>query len=130
MTKCDLLEQEELLVRQKEIEEVFDTRCIVTSSVAGSGIDELKNTIERHVVSLSENSAQASERIAINQRHRQVIEDAIKNLVQAKDTIEQGTDEVSTMLLRNVYQSLGSVEREQVDEDILDRIFSNFCIGK
>ena len=130
MTRCDLLEQKEVSAKQEEIEKVFAADCIATSSLTGSGIDELKDMIERQVVSLSENSAQASERIAINQRHRQVIEMAIKNLDQAKDTIKQGTDEVATMLLRTVYQSLGSVEREQVDEAVLDRIFSNFCIGK
>jgi tRNA modification GTPase len=130
MTRCDLLKAEEVSAGQKQIEKTFGAVPIVTSSHTSSGIDELKDTIQRHVVSLSENSAQASERIAINQRHRQVIETAIENLARAEDTIAQGADEVATMLLRTVWQGLGSVETEQLDEAVLDRIFSNFCIGK
>jgi tRNA modification GTPase len=130
MTRCDLLEKEELLARQKEIEKTFGAKPIITSSLTSSGVNELKDTIERQVVSLSENSVQAAERIAINQRHRQVIETAIKNLDRAEDTIKHRADEVATMLLRNAWQALGSVETEQLDETVLDRIFSNFCIGK
>jgi len=34
------------------------------------------------------------------------------------------------MLLRAAFQSLSNLEREHIDEKILDNIFSQFCIGK
>jgi len=34
------------------------------------------------------------------------------------------------MLLRAAYQGLSNIERADVDERILKRIFSRFCIGK
>jgi len=34
------------------------------------------------------------------------------------------------MMLRSAYEELGGLEREDIDEAILERIFSRFCIGK
>jgi tRNA U34 5-carboxymethylaminomethyl modifying GTPase MnmE/TrmE len=34
------------------------------------------------------------------------------------------------MLLRVAYQNISDIEQQHVDEEILERIFSRFCIGK
>ena len=54
----------------------------------------------------------------------------IDNMIDVQTDIQAGSEEVATMMLRNVYQNLGSVETEHIDEAVLDNIFSNFCIGK
>lgn len=130
MTKCDLLTATDIAEKQKEVERIFSAGCIPTSTVSGMGIDKLKETIEQHLLKLCESATEASERIAINQRHKQIIETAIRNLDQAEVDMQANREEVATMMLRNVYQNLGSVETEHIDEAVLDKIFSSFCIGK
>jgi tRNA U34 5-carboxymethylaminomethyl modifying GTPase MnmE/TrmE len=44
--------------------------------------------------------------------------------------ISEGNDEVAAMLLRAAFEELGGLETEDVDEAVLERIFSHFCIGK
>jgi tRNA U34 5-carboxymethylaminomethyl modifying GTPase MnmE/TrmE len=34
------------------------------------------------------------------------------------------------MMLRTAHKSLGDIEQQNLDEQVLDRIFSRFCIGK
>ena len=130
LTKCDLLSENKIAEIQKEVENFFAIMPIATSTVNGAGIDKLKEAIEKQLLKLGQSSSESSDRIAINQRHKQIIETAIRNLDDAKIDIESGSEEVATMMLRNVYQNLGSVETEHIDEAVLDNIFSNFCIGK
>jgi hypothetical protein len=59
--------------------------------------------------------------------------DGVGDLVQAVDELKAGNDEVAAMMLRTAYNALSDIEqprRAGVDEQILDRIFSRFCIGK
>jgi tRNA modification GTPase len=130
LTKCDLLSENEIAEIQTEVESIFAAKPIATSTLTGAGIDKLKTAIEKRLLQLGESSSESSDRIAINQRHKQIIETAIKNLDDAKTDIESSSEEVATMMLRNVYQNLGSVETEHIDEAVLDNIFANFCIGK
>ncbi len=73
---------------------------------------------------------EAGERIAINERHRSVVKKALSEADMARKEVLGGSSEVAAMLLRSGYEVLGQVEREDVNEAVLDRIFSNFCIGK
>ena len=44
--------------------------------------------------------------------------------------IEAGSDEVAAAMMRAACQTLADIETEPVDEQLLDRIFGRFCIGK
>ena len=39
-------------------------------------------------------------------------------------------DEVAAMMLRAAYEALSAIERQHVDDKILENIFGRFCIGK
>jgi tRNA U34 5-carboxymethylaminomethyl modifying GTPase MnmE/TrmE len=54
----------------------------------------------------------------------------MNNLADAAEEINVGNDEVAAMLLRSAYEELGGLEKEDIDEAVLGRIFSRFCIGK
>ena len=71
-----------------------------------------------------------ADRIAINERHRLAVSEAISNIADGACEVLAGNDEVAAMFLRTGYDALAGIEREDVDEAILDRIFSSFCIGK
>jgi tRNA modification GTPase len=129
-TKCDLLDAEKLREKEAELAEVFSMRAIMTSSHTGLGIDELAGAIEKVVASQMAGSAEAGERIAINERHRNVVKKALAEADMARKEAGAGNGEVAAMLLRSGYEVLSQVEREDVNEAVLDRIFSNFCVGK
>jgi tRNA U34 5-carboxymethylaminomethyl modifying GTPase MnmE/TrmE len=71
-----------------------------------------------------------SDRLTLNRRHEERLEEAVKTLGQAADETDAGREDVTAMLLRQSYEILGGLERENVSEKILDSIFSRFCIGK
>ena len=125
--KCDLLEASRLERKKEELKRIFSAEPVMTSSVTGAGLDELKTIIEKE---LSVSPAEADDAIAINRRHRRRIEEAITNLDQAAQQIAQDADEIAAMFLRTANRELAMLETEDLDTDILERIFSRFCIGK
>ena len=129
-TKCDLVEPGELESRLSRIGGLFESAVIVTSSKTGEGLVQLKGFIDNTLTRLRAGSQESAEKIAITQRHRQVVAQAVVNLSEAESEITAGNDEVAAMLLRAAYGVLSGIEQESIDEAVLERIFSRFCIGK
>ena len=129
-TKCDLLDTERLKQKTDRLEKLFDTRFITTSALAGEGLEGLTKLIEQAILKSTAAASEAADKIAVTQRHRNVVLEAMRNLTDAADQIKTGNDEVAAMLLRAVYEQLGGLERENVDDAVLEKIFSSFCIGK
>ena len=129
-TKCDLVPAERLNEKLERLSTVFTARAVPTSTLTGDGIGELKSLIDEQIANIRAGSAEAGERIAITQRHRLRVQEAINNLSDAKSEIEMDNDEVAAMLLRSACRELAGLQREDIDEAVLDRIFSKFCIGK
>lgn len=129
-SKCDLLEGEMLDRKLRELEGLFSQEPVVTSVVSPGGLDCLRSVIEEKIIELTSGSEEAADRIAITQRHRLAVGEAVKSLEDAAGQIENGNDEVAAMLLRSGYEELAGLEREDIDEAVLERIFSSFCIGK
>jgi tRNA modification GTPase len=137
-TKCDLLCEDVLTKRLAELDELFGTGFIVTSAKNGDGTEQLKDMLDERIIELAFGSSKRGTKderretslIALTARHRQAVTEAIENLGQAINELKDGNDEVAAMLLRAAYQSISDIQQQHVDEEILDRIFSRFCIGK
>ena len=129
-TKCDLLDTVRPADKLSGLNALFKPECIVTSARTSKGIEDLRAVIGQAVEKLTSASTEAAERIAINERHRSSVEKAIKNLADAAEETRAGNDEIAAMLLRTAFEELSSVENEDIDEAILEKIFSTFCIGK
>ncbi|MHC4657314.1 MAG: hypothetical protein ACYS91_20185 [Planctomycetota bacterium] len=57
----------------------------------------------------------------------------MKIVIEATNELKGGNDEVAAMMLRAAYRGLCDIEQPatwRADEQILERIFSRFCIGK
>ena len=128
-TKCDLLTSEALDKQTQKLKDLFGTEPIVTSALTGDGVKGLQRVIEEAVTGVYQ-ASETVERIAVTERHRQVLEKAIKGLSEAADEFKMERDEIAVMLLRGGYQELAGLEFEAIDEKILEKIFSSFCIGK
>ena len=140
-TKSDLLSEEMLAKRVGELNKSFDTEFLATSAKTGSGLEPLQETIDRKILELTTSKGgglQIPEQIsnvALTARHKQAVTEAIENVIEATRELNEGNDEVASMMLRAAYQGLYDIESatggpDRVDEQILERIFSRFCIGK
>jgi tRNA modification GTPase len=59
------------------------------------------------------------------------LEEAVEDLMRAVEAAESGaTLDIIAVQLQAAYASLGLVIGEEVGEDLLDEIFSQFCLGK
>lgn len=74
---------------------------------------------------------ESNEVMLTNVRHKEAIADAINSLLNVKKGIENAVPEdMLTIDLMDAYTSLGLVIGESVDEDLVDAVFSRFCLGK
>ena len=98
------------------------------SALHGDGIDTLKNGLFNLV--LGENLNESSV-IVTNARHRDALSRARKSLGYALATLEsRKSGEFVALDLRSGLNALGEITGEITTEDILNNIFSRFCIGK
>lgn len=134
-TKSDLLCEELLTKRLAELSELFGVDFIVTSAQDGTGIEQLKIMLDEKLIEMAIGSGKRgtagreTSLIALTARHRWAVTDAIENVGQALNELKAGNDEVTAMLLRAAFQNISDIQ-QHVDEEILERIFSRFCIGK
>jgi len=138
--KCDLLGDEAMGQRLGELEAVFGAEFLPVSSESEAGIERLREEIDRRItaaaagsktgVPFAENGLPG---LALTARHRQAVSEAIENISEAAKELDQGGAEVTAMMLRAAWQRVSSIEQPlstDLDEQILEKIFSRFCIGK
>jgi tRNA modification GTPase len=66
-----------------------------------------------------------------NMRHKEALMDAFKSLKMVKQSIEDDMPEDFLSIdLMSAYASLGTIIGEEVGEDLVNEIFSKFCMGK
>lgn len=66
-----------------------------------------------------------------NARHIQLLEEARRHMIDVIIGVEQGVPlDMAEIDMKNAWQSLGEVIGEAVAEDLIDQIFSQFCLGK
>jgi tRNA modification GTPase len=102
---------------------------ISLSCRSGEGIDDLKKAIAEPVMKGAAGSREHS--WAVNRRHRTALEQARGSLEKAIESIEAGVSpEFIALDLRDALDHLGVIIGATYTDDILDRIFKDFCIGK
>ena len=102
---------------------------IPISAVEETGISQLEDEIRRMFFQgeLSFND----EVYITNVRHKAALEEALESLKLVKNSIEMGmAEDFFSIDLMNAYESLGRIVGESVGEDLVNEIFSKFCVGK
>lgn len=102
---------------------------IPISAVEETGIGQLEDEIRRMFFQgeLSFND----EVYITNARHKAALEEALESLKLVKNSIEMGmAEDFFSIDLLNAYESLGRIVGESVGEDLVNEIFSKFCVGK
>lgn len=115
------------------IKEVLPERnnmpIIRTSTRENTGIDEFENAIREMFFQgeLSHNT----EIIITNLRHKEALQNSYNSLLLVKQSIENGMEEdFYSIDLMSAYTELGKITGEEVDDDVVEEIFSKFCMGK
>jgi len=141
-TKCDLLSEQVLSNRLVELNELFDADFLAISVETGDSIKLLREKIDNKIIEITLGSLSRETQyairdtkyeIALTARHKQAVTEAIENVSESIGELRAGNDEVAAMMLRAAYQAVSGIESAtggHVDEQILEQIFSRFCIGK
>ncbi len=127
-TKIDALTSEALLTQIALLKGLFDIPIQPVSSQTGQHLKDLTDTMNQCLFD-AEDALQNPDITLLTARHRQVLSQAIESLQEVSELLSDDSDEVACMTLRATYQSLGRVE-QHIDEQVLDTVFSRFCIGK
>jgi len=95
----------------------------------GDGLDSLKSAVSDMV---KQGTVRAREHAwAVNQRHKGALEQTRISLEKSLESINAGlSPEFIAVDLRDALDSLGLIIGATYTEDILERIFNDFCIGK
>lgn len=125
INKMDLKGELEL----EYIKERFSEKSIIYTSVnTEEGIEEVKDKISELV-----NSGDISIKdvYITNVRHRDVLIKARLSLIEGLNALNINMPlDMASVELKDAYLKLGEITGEAYSEDILDKIFSDFCIGK
>jgi tRNA modification GTPase len=104
-------------------------RSVCTSAITGQGIPELRAEILRQI--WGERSPEVEQGFLTNVRHRRLIEDSLNALEAAKKAVaEKIPHEMLLLDLYNALRPLDAITGATTTDDILNLIFSTFCIGK
>ena len=72
-----------------------------------------------------------NEMVITNVRHKNLISDAIKNLGQARIAIDEKMPlDIVTISIKNIISCMNEITGDNTSEDIINEIFSKFCLGK
>ncbi len=112
------------------IRELFGKERIVeASAVEENGVKELEKAIFDRVVG-REGGFEGTAVVA-NVRHEQSLKDALKALEMAIRSLDEGFPiDLASIDVRSALESLGEITGESVSEEVIERIFQEFCIGK
>ena len=101
----------------------------VISAKDGTGIEELKKRMRAEV--LHHKEIDTAQVLVTSTRHRDALEKARHHVEEALRALEGGmTGDFLAIDLRAALNELGTITGEITTEDLLDSIFSRFCIGK
>lgn len=98
------------------------------SACEGTGIQRLKEGLEQ---SLRARKDEAGGALLCRLRHKELLVRAQEALEGARGALEEGSpEELVSLDLRRALEHLGELTGEHYSEDLLDRIFQDFCVGK
>lgn len=102
---------------------------IKISAKENTGIDDFEKAVEKMFF---QGKIQENDEVMItNMRHKEALLEVKESLLQVKKSLDAGMPEdFYSIDLMSAYQSLGRIIGEETSEDLVNEIFSKFCMGK
>jgi len=125
LNKMDL----DCVTTEEDIKKYLNKPVIPVSAKEEQGIDRLEQTVKDMFY---EGSISFNDEIYItNMRQKAALKEALDSLEQVSVSIQnQMPEDFFSIDLMNAYEELGSITGESVGEDLVNEIFSKFCMGK
>ena len=119
----------EQVVKPEDLKNLNKFSMVSISANNETGLDKLEHAIKDMFFN---GEISFNEEIYItNVRHKTLLQEALDSLHMVKDGINQGmSEDFLTIDLMTAYEKLGMIIGEEVEDDLADRIFSKFCMGK
>lgn len=119
----------EQVVKPEDLKNLNKFSMVSISAKNEKGLDKLEHAIKDMFFN---GEISFNEEIYItNVRHKTLLQEALDSLHMVKDGINQGmSEDFLTIDLMTAYEKLGMIIGEEVEDDLADRIFSKFCMGK
>lgn len=117
------------VVREEEIRMLIpQARIIRTSAVETIGLAMLEDEIEALV---SGGQVSGGYSFVSNVRHQAILEQSLEHLQDVSESLERLEPyDLIEMELRGIYDLLGRITGDTVTDDLIDSVFSQFCLGK
>ena len=127
VNKCDLGSAVSLEEYQRLLP---DTPMVRISATTKVGLEKLEQTVVSEVME-GKIDLTGDSLVVTRARHRQALKDAAESLVAAQETLRSGLPmDLVAIDIRGAAESLGEVTGDTVQNEVIDRIFADFCIGK
>ena len=112
-----------------ELKKDSNRDVILFSAKNGEGMDQLEEEIRNMFYS---GKVSYNDQVYItNARHKEALENALESLKQVKNSVDAGMPEdFYSIDLMDAYTDLGLIIGESVEDDLVNEIFSKFCMGK
>ncbi|MEK7812759.1 MAG: tRNA uridine-5-carboxymethylaminomethyl(34) synthesis GTPase MnmE [Candidatus Desantisbacteria bacterium] len=126
LNKCDIV----MVIDETQIKQLLpDKPMVCISALTGHGLDELRDAIKELLL---DGQVKIGERVMVsNVRHIDALRKARLAILQAKDTLNINPSlELIAVDLRDALFHLSIITGETTSEDVLDVVFSRFCVGK
>jgi tRNA modification GTPase len=129
LNKCDLPRLLEPATVWSFADSAPPVATVAVSAATGDGLDGLEGAVAAAV--LRDGGTTPDAAMVTNARHRRALEEALAALEATIQGIENDAAlELICSDLRAATRALGSITGQDIGEDLLSRIFSEFCIGK
>ena len=99
--------------------------CFAVSAKDGRGVDGLR----RAIAALYTEGKTAGGEVITSERHKDALYRAKRALESAVMSLD-GTVDLTLVDLREAYDALGEITGRTATEDVVDAVFSKFCVGK
>ncbi|MDS0527929.1 tRNA uridine-5-carboxymethylaminomethyl(34) synthesis GTPase MnmE [Clostridium sp. SHJSY1] len=104
------------------------SEIVKISAMSGYGIDDLKNRIKDMFFS---GEVDTESLIISNNRHKQALYRALENCNLAKEKVKLNEYlDLISIYVTSAMKSLGEITGDELEEDLINKIFSEFCVGK
>ncbi|MCI9416552.1 MAG: tRNA uridine-5-carboxymethylaminomethyl(34) synthesis GTPase MnmE [Eubacterium sp.] len=117
------------IIQEEDLKKYLDKKIISVSAKYRTGIEDLEHAIEEMFF---HGKIKMNDEVYItNARHKSSLLCARNSLGLVKQSIEEGMPEdFYSIDLMNAYEELGKIIGESVEDDLVNEIFSKFCMGK
>lgn len=125
LNKSDL----DLAVEKDMLEEISGSKVLSVSAKEEQGIEELEREIKNMFY---HGELTFNDQVYItNVRHKEALDHALRSLKMVKESVDSGMPEdFYSIDLMDAYEQLGFILGEALDDDLVNEIFSRFCMGK